>query len=107
MRPPVLAAVTAAAAVLGGVAGVVLADQAGLVGGETTVSAVAPAVTTAAPPTESPTTATAPTGFDPAAIYADRSPGVVTIYADLGPDGQSQGSGFVVDAAGTILTNAH
>ncbi|MDH4344791.1 MAG: trypsin-like peptidase domain-containing protein, partial [Thermoleophilia bacterium] len=45
--------------------------------------------------------------FDPAAIYADRSPGVVTIYADLGPDGQSQGSGFVVDAAGTILTNAH
>lgn len=107
MRPPVLAAVTAAAAVLGGVAGVVLADQAGLVGGETTVSAAAPAVTTAAPPTESPTTATAPTGFDPAAIYADRSPGVVTIYADLGPDGQSQGSGFVVDAAGTILTNAH
>ena len=46
-------------------------------------------------------------GFDPAAIYARRAPGVVTLYADLGPDGESQGSGFVVDAKGTILTNAH
>ncbi len=46
-------------------------------------------------------------GFDPAAIYARRAPGVVTLYADLGPDGQSQGSGFVVDKKGTILTNAH
>ena len=46
-------------------------------------------------------------GFDPAAIYARRAPGVVTLYADLGADGESQGSGFVVDAKGTILTNAH
>ncbi len=45
--------------------------------------------------------------FDPAAIYARRSPGVVTIYADLGADGGSQGSGFVVDAAGHVLTNSH
>ena len=45
--------------------------------------------------------------FDPAAIYARRAPGVVTLYADLGADGQAQGSGFVVDAKGTILTNAH
>lgn len=46
-------------------------------------------------------------GFDPAAIYAARSSGVVTIYADLGDDGGSQGSGFVVDRQGRILTNAH
>ena len=31
----------------------------------------------------------------------------MTLYADLGPDGQSQGSGFVVDKRGTLLTNAH
>jgi 2-alkenal reductase len=46
-------------------------------------------------------------GFDPAAIYAHRAPGVVTLYADLGADGEAQGSGFVVDKKGTILTNAH
>ena len=45
--------------------------------------------------------------FDPAAIYAHRAPGVVTLYADLGSEGQAQGSGFVVDGKGTILTNAH
>jgi S1-C subfamily serine protease len=46
-------------------------------------------------------------GFDPAAIYAARSPGVVTIYSSFGGTGTSQGSGFVVDHKGTILTNAH
>ncbi len=46
-------------------------------------------------------------GFDPAAIYAARSPGVVTIYADIPGSGRSQGSGFVVDGEGTILTSAH
>ena len=46
-------------------------------------------------------------GFDPAAIYAARSTGVVTVYAELGADGSSQGSGFVVDRQGRILTNAH
>ena len=45
--------------------------------------------------------------FDPATIYARRAPGVVTIYAELGGAGTSQGSGFVVDAEGHVLTNAH
>ena len=43
----------------------------------------------------------------PAALYAARADGVVTIYANLGADGESQGSGFVVDRTGAILTNAH
>ncbi len=105
MRRPAIVAAVVAAAVLGALAGVLLADQAGLVEGVTTVSIAAPEP---APVTaSSPRAVTTAPGFDPAEIYASRSGGVVTIYADLGPDGQSQGSGFVVDKQGTILTNAH
>jgi S1-C subfamily serine protease len=51
-------------------------------------------------------------GFDPARIYRERSPGVVTIFAFFGnPDSTAtvgaQGSGFVISPKGYILTNAH
>lgn len=51
--------------------------------------------------------------FDPAEIYRARADGVVTIYAIFPGHGQggdgaaAQGSGFVVDGDGTILTNSH
>jgi 2-alkenal reductase len=98
-------AIAAIAAILGAVAALALGDVTGLTGSDTTTVVVERTTADAGP-----SVAGVPAvgnGFDPAAIYARRAPGVVTLYADLGPDGQSQGSGFVVDAKGTILTNAH
>ena len=48
-------------------------------------------------------------GFQPARIYAARSPGVVTVYAffEHGDRHAAQGSGFVVSPGGYILTSAH
>jgi 2-alkenal reductase len=107
MRPAAVAATALAAALLGGGLALVLGAATGLTGGESTT-----VVATGAPPSSTAVTTTAAvplrgTRFDAAAIYASRAAGVVTLYADLGADGVSQGSGFVVDAKGTILTNAH
>ena len=50
-------------------------------------------------------------GFDSEAIYARRSPGVVTLLSVYGDDPataqKSQGSGFVVSPEGYILTSSH
>jgi S1-C subfamily serine protease len=109
MGKGLLAAFLAAAAVLGGAVAVVLTDALG-VGGTSSTETVVVSV----PPVQGGSGDTATrvppilgNGFDPAAIYAARAGGVVTIYADLGGTGTSQGSGFVVDDKGTILTNAH
>ena len=64
-----------------------------------TVVVRAPSATTAAAPTAAP-------AFSASRIFRERSPGVVTVFAYFGGTG-AQGSGFVVSAAGTILTNAH
>ena len=93
------------AAAIGAAAALLVGSLTGLGDRTTTV------VESAGPPTTSVTT-TLPArrtgaGFDPERLYAARAPGVVTIYANLGADGQAQGSGFVVDEKGVILTNAH
>ena len=99
-----------AAAGLAVVAAAIGAGVALLVGsvadlGGSTTTIVEPAATAAAPST--PPARPAGTAFDPEALYAARAPGVVTIYANLGIAGTAQGSGFVVDRGGVILTNAH
>jgi 2-alkenal reductase len=112
-----LAIVAVLSALVGGAAAVAIGKGAGwLDGGETIVLEEAnsarpqqqQAVAEATP--ARPLTGDA---FDPAEIYRERSPGVVTIYA-LFPghaegDGgaQAQGSGFVVSPEGYVLTNSH
>jgi S1-C subfamily serine protease len=49
---------------------------------------------------------TAGEGFDAAAVYREASPGVVTIRS-LFDAGGGEGSGFVLDEGGHIVTNAH
>jgi S1-C subfamily serine protease len=104
MRLPAAAAVAAVAAAVGAGAALLVALATDLGGGDTT-TVLAPSESTA------PVTTTAPRptrgAFDPRELYAARADGVVTIYANLGSDGESQGSGFVVDRTGAILTNAH
>jgi S1-C subfamily serine protease len=45
-------------------------------------------------------------GFDAAEVYSEASPGVITIRS-LFDQGAAEGSGFVLDSAGRIVTNAH
>jgi S1-C subfamily serine protease len=51
---------------------------------------------------------TAAHGFDAARVYREASPGVVTIRSIFGGGGgAAEGSGFVLDTRGRIVTNAH
>lgn len=96
------------AALAGGAGALLLGEATGLTDGSRE-TVVVPSQTTAGG-TTTPAATDPPllgNGFAPAAIYAARSPGVVTIYANLAGGGRAQGSGFVIDAAGTIMTNAH
>ncbi len=104
MRASVAVAVAALAALAGAIAAVVVVTVGGLGDSTTTIVQAAPAP--AAPATTVRSRPSSDT-FDPAALYAARSHGVVTIYANLGADGSAQGSGFVVDRTGAIMTNAH
>jgi S1-C subfamily serine protease len=50
---------------------------------------------------------TAAPGFDATRIFEEASPGVVTIRSIFGPESAAEGSGFVLNEEGEIVTNAH
>ena len=105
-----LAAVAVACALLGALAALALGKATGWVGGKTTVTVfrASPVLQATEPAAVGPAAKPlAGNGFDPRRIYAHRSPGVVTIYAQYGSDPPAQGSGFVISDKGYILTNSH
>jgi S1-C subfamily serine protease len=50
---------------------------------------------------------TSDSGFDAAEVYREAAPGVVTIRSIFGGAGAAEGSGFVLNTDGEIVTNAH
>ena len=106
-----VAVVALVAAVLGGVVSLLVAKAAGLTD-EKTISVYVPTVGSAGLQGNEPVSTARPldgNGFDPSRIYAARSRGVVTVFAQYsgGDSQESQGSGFVVTKSGYILTSAH
>ncbi|MBS1887374.1 MAG: trypsin-like peptidase domain-containing protein [Actinobacteria bacterium] len=76
-------------------------------GESTTPSEAAPGTETAPRVPSELAIETGSPGFDATAIYRAVSPGVVTIRSVFGGAGGAEGSGFVLDANGEIVTNAH
>jgi 2-alkenal reductase len=116
VRSGPFAVVAVACALLGGVAALALGKATGWVGQKKTVtvfrSSALPASDGAEPAAVAPSAKPlAGNGFSPRRIYASRSAGVVTIYAQDGTNPAmakiAQGSGFVVSPKGYILTNSH
>jgi S1-C subfamily serine protease len=93
-RTPVLAALLLGLALLAG------CGSSG--GGESSSSTAAGAPT---PPQVA--VEVASPGFDAARVYREAAPGVVTIRSVFGSAGAAEGSGFVLDKQGEIVTNAH
>jgi S1-C subfamily serine protease len=85
---------------------VVALALAGCGGGSSGGASSTATVTTQAPPQVA--VQTAEHGFDATRVYREAAPGVVTIRSVFGGSGgAAEGSGFVLDTSGHIVTNAH
>ncbi len=114
VRPPVVAALAVAAALLGGLLALVLGKATGLSDGTTDTvfisgsGAALPVERRVPEPRVKPVLGNS---FDPAAIYRTRSSGVVTVYSyyegRAADQHAAQGSGFVISKQGDILTSTH
>ncbi|HEX5799433.1 MAG TPA: trypsin-like peptidase domain-containing protein, partial [Gaiellaceae bacterium] len=112
MRPGALAVVALVAAVLGSATTLIVGKAAGWVDDDgaragATVVVDAPADGGGNAPARAAASPLVGDRFEPARIYAEATPGVVTIYALFDGGGRSQGSGFVVSDEGHVLTNSH
>jgi 2-alkenal reductase len=116
MRPAWLACIALLCASLGAVAALAIGHGAGWIGDGATDTVFIPAtsqprVVSAQPALGTATKPLSGSEFDPAELYAKRSAGVVTIYAFFGDErvaaSAAQGSGFVVDKRGYVMTSSH
>ncbi|HZG34813.1 MAG TPA: trypsin-like peptidase domain-containing protein [Gaiellaceae bacterium] len=109
MRPAVIAVVALVAAALGSGSTLFVGKAAGWIGESGSETGTTTVVVERDADGGARSTATPLVGntFDPARIFERTSRGVVTIYAAFPGARTSQGSGFVVSAAGHILTNSH
>jgi S1-C subfamily serine protease len=74
-------------------------------GGATATGSANPRGTTGTPAPQVAIEASSP-GFDATRVYREAAPGVVTIRSVF-DEGAAEGSGFVLDGQGEIVTNAH
>jgi S1-C subfamily serine protease len=115
LRPAPLALISLLCAGLGAVGALAIGKAAGWVGRAQTKTVVLPQAAAEPALTAAPTTIRVAKplvggAFDPAKLYAQRAPGVVTIFSFFGSQGgaqAAQGSGFVVSETGYILTSSH
>ncbi|HEX4520869.1 MAG TPA: trypsin-like peptidase domain-containing protein [Gaiellaceae bacterium] len=109
LRPTLVIALCLLAA-LAGAGGVLFAvESSGWGGGSSQVIVREPLVRSSLPTTVVIAKPVLAKGFAPQRIFAKRASGVVTVFSYFGSGGSSleEGSGFVVDRAGIVLTAAH
>jgi 2-alkenal reductase len=105
-----VALVALVAAFVGAAAALGIGLGAGLVGGHSTAETVVVHTQPATPSVPAAVRSVAPVtapGFSAARVFAERSPGVVTVFSYFADGSAAQGSGFVVSPKGVILSNAH